>query len=219
MAIKIIVTDVDGTLTRAGEVAKEGARDTLFSPHTSAFQSLAKEQWESAINQGGNRHDAIRAAFIAAHFPAEEIDGLVAVYAARYGDIAEELVVQGGVYPETVQALQDWKKSFPLYGVSVTPQESLDRTLEGLGLRRFFKKIYGASRSKNEDLQTIIADEGVSPKEVLLIGDGTTDERAAVATGCRFIGVKTTSNQWKDKPFPLVEKLTEVKSILTRERW
>ncbi|MBF0284872.1 MAG: HAD family hydrolase [Magnetococcales bacterium] len=43
---------------------------------------------------------------------------------------------------------------------------------------------------REEILRRILALEGVAPDELLMVGDGVDDHRAAQANGCPFVGLR-----------------------------
>ena len=87
-------------------------------------------------------------------------------------------------------------------------------TVRRLGIEEFFVGIYGMPTKKIDNLKRAAEDSGVPASEIVFIGDGDGDYKAAQAAGCRFIGLSNDWNQWAGKSFPLIRNLGELQAIL-----
>ena len=136
-------------------------------------------------------------------------------YLQRFAQFAEDMAVAAPLRPgalEALQALQQW----PVYLLSGNPQEALERIVARREWNHLFRGIYGTSTgSKIEHLATILRVEGVSPERLVVVGDGTSDLRAAEAHGCRFIGVRGVLTSFPpDVAFPILENLSSLPSVV-----
>jgi phosphoglycolate phosphatase-like HAD superfamily hydrolase len=77
----------------------------------------------------------------------------------------------------------------PCYVNSATPQPPLEDVIQSLGWRPFFRQVLGAPGTKTSNLAAIAASEGIDPAEMVMVGDGDNDCRAATELGCPFVGV------------------------------
>lgn len=77
------------------------------------------------------------------------------------------------------------------YVNTATPQGPIDELIGVLGWQSYFAGVYGHPGTKESNLQAIAVASGLtSPQEQLIhVGDGDNDCRAAADFGCRFIGV------------------------------
>ena len=57
---------------------------------------------------------------------------------------------------------------------------------------RFFKSVFGYPGNKTDVLRKIMVSEKVLPKEILVVGDGVSDEKSAVEVGTRFFRIEDT---------------------------
>lgn len=95
------------------------------------------------------------------------------------------------------------EKGYRLAVATSRSHHSLDSLINRLGFDGFFEGLYGAEDVVNHkpapDLVLLILKEfGISPDEVLVIGDATYDLLMGQAAGCRVCGV-TWGNQSREK--------------------
>ena len=77
----------------------------------------------------------------------------------------------------------------PLYVNTATPQEPAQKTIEQRGWQTYFRAVLGAPGNKEQNLSTAAVAEGLTPDQMVHVGDGNNDCVAAHTFGCRFIGV------------------------------
>ena len=82
----------------------------------------------------------------------------------------------------------------PCYINSATPQPPLVQVVEALGWSRYFRQVLGGGEAddKRLNLEAIAHAEGLGlgrATQLVHVGDGDNDCRAAAAFGCRFVGV------------------------------
>jgi phosphoglycolate phosphatase-like HAD superfamily hydrolase len=86
----------------------------------------------------------------------------------------------------------------PMFVVSGTPGDELQMIVSRRGLGPVFREVHGTPREKPEVLRDVMARFGMSPAELLFIGDGISDYQAARATGVAFLARDTPPlhDQW-----------------------
>ncbi len=77
----------------------------------------------------------------------------------------------------------------PIYVVSANQKARVEAGLEKHGILQFFQAIYGDDEHKEVGLQKIIGDHGISPRELMYVGDMRVDMYAARAVGAVGIGI------------------------------
>lgn len=85
--------------------------------------------------------------------------------------------------------LESMHGRIPMFVDSASPDVELVSIIERRELSDFFEGVYGADRSKVENLATILAEHGFSPDKVCFFGDAMSDYNAARECGTCFIGV------------------------------
>jgi phosphoglycolate phosphatase len=97
--------------------------------------------------------------------------------------------------------------------------------LEGLGLARYFRFIYGGNSFQTKKpeptgMQVLLRDFGVGPKQVLLVGDSEIDVRTArnAGTWCCCVTYGLGKDRLaQEPPDLLIDSLTELPACLDRE--
>jgi phosphoglycolate phosphatase-like HAD superfamily hydrolase len=99
----------------------------------------------------------------------------------------------------------------PLYLASVTPIDDLDIILDNLGIRSYFKAVYGCPPwTKPNAVRDILQRENAKAELAVLIGDSYGDQRAAKETGIQFIGRNSGLGFRKPHPSIVVHDLEEL---------
>jgi phosphoglycolate phosphatase len=184
LAKKVIVFDFDGTLIQSNRLKYE-AYFQLF-PNEPGYREVIETILKTSFEE--SRYVILRRILLGLGTE-EGLEDRVAGLAAGYN----HLVLAGAIAcPETGDAgsvLKSLQVKFHLYLSSTTPEESLQTIVESRGWRGFFRDIYGYPRKKAETLRTILEAEKITPEEMLVVGDGESDQDAARAVGCGFIRV------------------------------
>jgi len=100
--------------------------------------------------------------------------------------------VNGGispVFPELVTTLDDlWEQAVKLFVVTTCGQEFAEKKLQRNFVRHYFAGVYGDQEDKTKALRKIIASCGVTPGELLFIGDMKSDILDGKKARVRTIG-------------------------------
>ncbi|MFY9463172.1 MAG: HAD hydrolase-like protein, partial [Candidatus Sungiibacteriota bacterium] len=118
-------------------------------------------------------------------------------YALRYDDLVQRGIVTRGLASGAKETFEALSTDRCLYVNSATAHEPLQVIVERLGIRPYFKDIFGMPPTKEENLRVILGREGLDPKEVVVVGDGEGDWRSARATGTHFIAVASGFYDWE----------------------
>jgi phosphoglycolate phosphatase-like HAD superfamily hydrolase len=137
----------------------------------------------------------------------------------RFSSIALRKVLECPFVPGAETALAGLAGRYPMFVASGTPQDELDRVVDARELRRYFLEVWGSPREKASILSDIATRHGLRPSEILFIGDGTTDERAAEATGVHFLARVTPAmvEHWSRSGARCVDDLSTLARLV--EAW
>jgi len=118
-------------------------------------------------------------------------------FVKEYGRICEKEVSECKEIKGALRSIKKLSERYHLYVNSLTPMKALRRIMEKRGLCKYFKGIFGGEKSKGENLKTIISIEKISPSQLLVVGDGTSDLRVAQQFGASFIGINNSQGTLK----------------------
>ena len=176
--VRALIFDLDGTLIDSqrdlirsvNAMRREMRRDELHEDIISGYighgapQLVGRALGESASAE--EREQALK--FFLAHYEEHKLDSTCA-------------------YPGVTEALEQLA-AFPMAILTNKPVRVSVRILEGLGLAKYFRAVYGGNsfRTKKPDplgAHTILREFGASPAEAMLIGDSEVDVETARNAG------------------------------------
>lgn len=77
---------------------------------------------------------------------------------------------------------------------SNTPQQFLEELIRARNWNRLIQGSFGYPRKKTDTIFHVLQAERLFPREVLIIGDGISDERSATETGCQFYKIRDSES-------------------------
>lgn len=132
-----------------------------------------------------------------------------------------ELVVDEVVAASWVDGAEEWliqnQGRHPLFVISGTPQDELQEIVTRRGMAKFFNGVLGAPRTKDLLLRDALQQGGLSPGELVFVGDSETDWQAARQVGVWFIW-RRSSEEMPDLPGfpgPSIPSLTDLDACLS----
>ncbi len=188
--IKAAIIDLDGTML-----------DTAADFHVAvnrmrAELGLTPLSQETIVNFVGKGTENLIRRVLAVDYPEDEaaqyfqqaLDAYTEHYLAINGDYSS-------LYPDVLEGLQAMRaKGLRLACVTNKPLAFAVPLLEKKGLSGFFEIVYGGDsfpRKKPDPmpLLQVCEDFGLTPAQVVAIGDSSNDAQAARAAGCRVLNV------------------------------
>lgn len=188
--IKAIIFDFDGVILESaiikteafGEVVRDYPRDKA-----EAFVTYHMN------HMGISRHVKFKY-FIEEILREEYTDEKEQLLADRFEQIVYDRVMKCDFVPGAKEFIENYYEKFDLYIASGTPDEEMQRIIDGRQLRKFFKEVYGTPMKKAEIVEHILSAHGYRKDETVFVGDAGTDMQAAADTGLTFIGRSTAEN-------------------------
>lgn len=209
--LKVIVFDFDGVIVDSNQL-KYDAFFELFPATDSRAQQAVKKILSAS--RESTRQDILKQIFINLRTESNQIEKLVIEYSEKYNQKVQTGITKNRLISGAVDILSKLQQSYSLYIVSTTPQVAVRETIRNLGLDKYFLEVFGVPTAKADNLKNIMDKENVGGSEVLLVGDGESDHRAAKKFKCHFIGLANKFNGWQDVDFPLIHDLVEVQSMI-----
>lgn len=189
--IRSAAFDFDGTLVDSNEIKRRAFFEIAagFDPDGELVSDILERQPSGdrhAIAQSLATAVAERGSLPEAHSVQDLAKSLADAYTAHCERAVSACPPIAGA-ENTLQRLTE--RGLPLFLITATPLEAVLPILRCRGFDRFFDGVYGGPASKLENLRQISAKISTRPRDLVFIGDGEDDRRAAVAFGCVFIGV------------------------------
>lgn len=180
--LSIIVFDLDGTL-----VTTSGIKKGAYLHAMSRFGGGAVDQHERAYAKHGtvNRVEQLRRSFaeVNGHLPDDETSERLV---AAYTEYCQERENEVELFPGFLAFHHEVLYRFPLAVASNAPYQDVLDTCVRLGIAAFFDGLYGHPTSKAAALSDFAVRKGVTPAEILYVGDRVEDGYAAQEAGTRF---------------------------------
>lgn len=204
MAIKCLVFDCDGVLldsvpvkTRAfGRLAEpygEAAREKFVSYHTAHGGVSRFKKFEWFFRE-----------FLGREITPEESE----LWADKFVEYALEEVRACATIPGALETLKTWHGKLPEYVCTGAPGDETASVLAERDMLKYLDGVFGSPPPKAQNLAIIARDYArLSPENILMVGDASTDLEAAREVGTLFYGVGPTlaggDYPWSENLLPL----------------
>jgi phosphoglycolate phosphatase-like HAD superfamily hydrolase len=186
--IRAVVFDFDGVILESADVKTE-AFVGLYAEH--GPEVVERVRAHHLANLGISRFKKF--AWIAEHVlehPLSDADS--AALGERFSALALEKVLCAPFVPGAEAALAELAhRGMPRFVASGTPQDELSLIVDRRGLQPAFHEVHGTPREKPEILRDLMARHELAPDQVLFVGDGMSDYKAARAVGTEFLARDT----------------------------
>ncbi len=184
MALKCLILDCDGVILESMDI-KDRAFELLSEPFGKEAQE--KLMLYHKLNYGMSRRVKL-VWFYNELFGREPSAEETADFLRKFQDIALKALYECPLVPGIMETLQAWKGRIPIYVCSGAPHDELNDILAAKNLSSYFDGIFGSPPGKTELLRQIVNSTGFEPEECVMVGDSSTDLRAAEAVGTLFYG-------------------------------
>jgi phosphoglycolate phosphatase-like HAD superfamily hydrolase len=185
--VRAVVFDFDGVVLESNDV-KTNAFVELYAEHGTDVVARVREH--HLQNLGISRFKKF--AWIAEHVLRTTItEAESRSMGERFSALALAKVLEAPFVPGADSALAALSERYPLYVASGTPQDELDLIVARRGFAAWFREVHGAPREKPAILRDIMARNGLATHEVLFVGDGMSDYKAAKEVGVEFLARDT----------------------------
>jgi phosphoglycolate phosphatase-like HAD superfamily hydrolase len=208
-----VIFDFDGVILESNDLKDLGFQNLFadFPEHHGALQRfhLANE----TLGRVAKVRSLLREVLPPDVTAGLDLDALEAQWLKRYQEDTRREYLR---CPEVkgALALLEWlHREIPLFVASATLDEEVNWVVESRGLKKFFAKVYGGPKVKADLIREILATNGFSPRDVVLIGDSDKDVAVSHAMGVGFIGRRVMS-RFADASFPVFDDLDGVGSFL-----
>ncbi len=189
-----VLFDFDGVLVESVN-EKTRAFAQIYREHGPEIE--AKVVAHHLANGGMSRFDKFRI-YQGEYLAADAGPAMVDALAERFAVMVEDSVCACPECEGAGALLAALHARVPLYVVSATPTEELQRIVARRQLTHYFEDVRGAPTAKRDHIADLISLGGFRTERTLFIGDAMNDYNAAQAAVVRFIGRATFGMN----PFP-----------------
>jgi phosphoglycolate phosphatase len=184
--IRVVVFDFDGTLVESNRV-KEVCLHRTVAGLCGGEAALA-----AARKTGGDRYQIFQdvARKLSTTSDLEAIASQTLVLVNTYSHCCATGIIASAERRGARRALAGLsQRGLRIWVLSATPDRYLTDLLRRRGLLRWLRGSYGSSVSKEQGLRQIMITERANRNNVLFVGDGPDDQRAARVVGVKFAAV------------------------------
>jgi HAD superfamily hydrolase (TIGR01549 family) len=189
--IKAIIFDFDGVILESAIIKTQAFAEVV--------KDYPKEQADAFVehhmtHMGISRHVKFKY-FIEEILHEPYTDDKEKRLADDFERIVFEQVMKCPFVPGAKEFLEKNYDKYDLYIASGTPEEEMNRVIEGRSLKKYFKEVYGSPAKKPDIIREILKKDGLNKSEAIFVGDAGTDMKAAEETGLVFVGRNTSENK------------------------
>ena len=182
MKDKVVLFDLDGTLTDSGEGITKCVKLALDHFH------IPVESLDSLRYFVG---PPLRDSFVKAGVPEDKVEEAIAVYRSRYTNVG---LFENTPYPGIRELLEKLTAlKYRLFVATSKPEEMAVRVLKRFDLYRYFEKVCGATLDKSRDSKSAVIayllGSAGTENNAIMVGDTAFDVIGAAEHGIPTIGV------------------------------
>lgn len=186
--ISILALDFDGVILESNDI-KHQAFKKIFSRYPEKLDELMNYHMAHPATVRFEKFEHAAKSILQLEGPAAE--KIINAWADEFENLTEEAILNCDFVVGAHDFLNHFQGEMPIYLLSATPTQILDKILEKRDLKKYFKRVHGGPLNKAELLEEISSLEKVSPEEILFIGDSPSDLVAAQIASTQFIGRKS----------------------------
>ncbi len=205
--ISAVIFDFDGVIVESLEVKETAFRD-LFADYPEHVERIVQLHRE---NLGISRYEKFRVIY--GSFLGRDLgEAEMARLDRRLSELVYERVLACELVAGARELLERLARRVPLFVASGTPEEELTRIVRARRLSHLFAAVRGSPTPKDRLVAEILREHGLEASAVVLVGDATTDHRAAVENGVGFVGrvAEGEANPFTDPSVPIVQDMAEL---------
>jgi phosphoglycolate phosphatase-like HAD superfamily hydrolase len=207
--IKGIIFDYDGVIAESVNVKTEAFAE-LYKPFGLEIEKKVIEHHEA--NGGISRFEKFK--IYHKQYLSIELDEVgIQKLANQFSDLVLTKVIDSPYIKGAYEFLVANQGRYDLFISTGTPTDEIETILAIKNTRQYFEAVYGSPESKTSHVNKIIEETSYQSRELVFIGDATTDRDAARNTGVHFIGRFTTSEAIKEEKY-LIKDFCNLQKII-----
>jgi len=192
-----LILDFDGVVILSNDIKDEAFR-AIFSRRfpTRVSDLMSYHLVHNAIPRREKFHHVVHEML---RDPGGEV--LVEDLTREFEKLTRQALIDCAYGNGALEFLEFWTGRLPVYLSSATPQADLDLVIDGRGLRKYFRGVFGAPEKKPKVIRGILAELRIPEAACLFVGDSPEDLHAAKEVSVPFAGIHGKSDS-KTEPVP-----------------
>jgi len=208
MHYSVIILDFDGTIVESVGI-KDAAFEELFKGFPDHLDDIVHYHLSHNATVRFEKFEYIYRNILNLKYN-EEIEKSLS---ERFSELVFQKIINCPYVPGALEFLQHFQNTVPLYLVSFSPGDELDKILDARNLKLYFSKVYSSSWNKVDAILDILLKESISPKDTVFIGDAYEDYLAARSTSVSFI-CRNSNKNFHGSDLRIFNDLRSIKDFL-----
>lgn len=179
-----IILDFDGVIVESVNIKTNAFRE-IFARYPEAYYVAMTFHRE---NLGLPRHEKFKYLFKFL-LNADNAQSMIQKSSEEFSEMVFDKMINCPLINGALEFLSYFSQKVPLYLVSSTPQDELNRIVRKRSLSKYFRRVIGSAREKSEIISHLLKEEGLPGQSVFYLGDTVFDFRAAEEAGINFIAI------------------------------
>jgi phosphoglycolate phosphatase-like HAD superfamily hydrolase len=187
---EIIFWDFDGVIKESVGV-KSDAFEKLFLPFGEGVAKKIRRHHEE--NGGMSRFDKfpIYLGWTEQSQTQKNIDR----YAEKFSLLVKKKVVNSEWVAGVLDYLYKYHNRQQFFLITATPQKEIEEILSSLSIKSYFKEVIGSPTKKKDGVRLLLDRYMIAPDQAVMVGDSSSDYRAAIENKVPFILRNTNLNK------------------------
>ena len=208
MRLKVIILDFDGTIVDSVGI-KNAAFMELFKDFPEYLDEIMAYHLSHNATIRFEKFEFIYTNILTQPYGEDIKENL----SRRFSNLVFDKIVGCPFVEGALEFLEFFVRIMPLYLVSMSPKEELNRILLSRGLKRYFKKVYPSNFTKTAAISDILQAEALQPGEAIFIGDTNEDYLSAIEMGVFFVG-RNSGKSFQSDDITVLNDLNSVKAFI-----
>ncbi len=188
-SLRAIVFDFDGVILESAEVKTEAFME-LYADYPDKVQAIRDYHVAQAGISRYVKFEHIQRNILVLPYTEETRKRV----SAEFERLTRERIFRCPQVPGAEGLLRGLRGRVLRIVGSGTPQAELELIVATRGMDGWFEELWGTPRLKADILRDVMARHSLSPRQVLMVGDGMSDYDAAREAGTQFLARETETN-------------------------
>ena len=184
--IKILIYDFDGVICQSVNIKTEAFRELYKHQSKDKIEKFIDFHYKYGGVSRFKKIEHMETKILKKKKKMKEINDL----AMKFSELVKDKVINSDYVDGAAYFIKKNSKLFKQYICTGTPDDEINKIVEGKHITNYFDGVYGSPSTKVEIIERILKQNKIDSDKVVFFGDALTDYKAAMITGCKFIGIK-----------------------------